>query len=34
MENVYFDNSATTRIDEEVLREIMPFFKENYGNAS
>lgn len=34
MENVYFDNSATTRIDEEVLREMMPFFKENYGNAS
>ena len=34
MENIYFDNSATTRIDEEVLKEIMPYLKENYGNAS
>ena len=34
MEVKYFDNSATTRIDEEVLREMKPFFKENYGNAS
>ena len=34
MENIYFDNSATTRIDEEVLKEMMPYLKENYGNAS
>ena len=34
MENVYFDNSATTKIDEEVLKEMMPYLIENYGNAS
>ncbi len=34
MENVYFDNAATTRLDEEVLEEMMPYLKEYYGNAS
>lgn len=34
MENVYFDNAATTRLDETVLNEMMPYLKENYGNAS
>ncbi|MGN1269310.1 MAG: cysteine desulfurase NifS [Clostridia bacterium] len=34
MENVYFDNAATTRLDDEVLKEILPYLKENYGNAS
>lgn len=34
MENVYFDNSATTKIDEDVLKEMMPYLRENYGNAS
>lgn len=31
---VYVDNSATTRLDENVLNEMLPFLKENYGNAS
>ena len=34
MENIYFDNAATTRLDDEVLNEMIPYLKENYGNAS
>ena len=34
MENVYFDNAATTRLDDEVLETMMPYLKEHYGNAS
>ena len=34
MENVYFDNAATTKLDEKVLQKMMPYLKENYGNAS
>ncbi len=34
MENVYFDNSATTKLDEEVLKEMLPYLENNYGNAS
>lgn len=30
----YFDNGATTRVKQEVLDEMLPFFKENYGNPS
>ncbi|HMS34129.1 MAG TPA: cysteine desulfurase family protein [Ignavibacteria bacterium] len=34
MEIVYLDNAATTRIDDEVLNAMMPFLKDEYGNAS
>lgn len=34
MENVYFDNAATTKMDEDVLKTMLPYLKENYGNAS
>ncbi|MCP4273603.1 MAG: cysteine desulfurase NifS [Gammaproteobacteria bacterium] len=34
MKIVYVDNNATTRVDDEVLEEMMPFFKEYYGNPS
>lgn len=34
METVYFDNAATTKLDEKVLESMMPYLKENYGNAS
>lgn len=31
---IYFDNAATTKISDKVLEEMMPYLKENYGNAS
>lgn len=31
---VYFDNNATTRVDAAVLDAMLPFFRENFGNAS
>ncbi len=31
---VYFDNAATTAIDDEVLEAMMPFLKEHFGNPS
>lgn len=34
MKEYYFDNAATTRLDERVFNEMVPFLKENYGNAS
>lgn len=34
MEIKYFDNSATTRIKEEVLREMLPYLSIQYGNPS
>lgn len=34
MKQVYVDNSATTKIDDKVLEEMLPYLKEEYGNAS
>lgn len=34
MREIYLDNSATTKLDENVLNEMLPYLKENYGNAS
>lgn len=34
MENIYFDNAATTKLDEKVLDAMLSYLKENYGNAS
>ena len=31
---IYFDNSATSPIDEEVLEAMLPFLREEYGNPS
>lgn len=31
---VYLDNSATTPVKKEVLDAMMPYFTENFGNAS
>lgn len=34
MEVRYFDNSATTKIKEEVLKEMFPYLSIQYGNPS
>jgi cysteine desulfurase len=31
---VYLDNNATTRVDARVVRAMLPFFTESFGNAS
>ena len=31
---IYVDNSSTTRLNENVLYKMLPYLKENYGNAS
>ena len=30
----YFDHSATTALNENVLKEMLPYFSMEYGNAS
>jgi cysteine desulfurase len=34
MKSIYLDNAATTPLDKRVLEAMMPWLKENYGNAS
>lgn len=34
MKNIYLDHSATTPVDKRVLKEMLPYFNKNFGNAS
>lgn len=31
---IYLDNSATTRVDDDVIGAMLPYFSESFGNAS
>lgn len=31
---IYADNAATTRLDDEALNAMLPYLREQYGNAS
>ena len=31
---IYFDNSATSPVDGEVLDAMLPYLREEYGNPS
>ena len=34
MNHVYFDHNATTPVDERVLEAMLPYLRQQYGNAS
>ena len=34
MKQVYLDYSATTPVKDEVVKEMLPYFTEAYGNPS
>ena len=34
LNDIYVDNAATTPVSKVVLKDMLPFFTENYGNPS
>ncbi len=34
MKQIYLDNNATTRVKEEVLEAMLPYYREQFGNPS
>ncbi len=34
MKNIYLDHAATTYIDQRVLKKMLPYLTENFGNPS
>ena len=33
-QTIYLDNNATTKLDQAVLEEMLPYLNEFYGNPS